>query len=43
MTKKKEIKKISSKNYFMLAVIFLISGLLFWLVVEPFRKSDKQT
>ena len=42
MTKKKEIKKISSKNYFMLAVIFLISGLLFWLVVEPFRKSDKQ-
>ena len=42
MAKKKEIKKISSKNYFMLAVIFLISGLLFWLVVEPFRKSDKQ-
>lgn len=42
MTKKKEIKKISSKNYFMLAVIFLISGLLFWLLVEPFRKSDKQ-
>lgn len=42
MTKKKEIKKISSKNYFMLAVMFLISGLLFWLVVEPFRKSDKQ-
>ena len=42
MAKKKEIKKISSKNYFMLAVIFLISGLLFWLLVEPFRKSDKQ-
>ena len=42
MAKKKEIKKIISKNYFMLAVIFLISGLLFWLVVEPFRKSDKQ-
>lgn len=42
MAKKKEIKKISSKNYFILAAIFLISGLLFWLVVEPFKKSDKQ-
>jgi len=43
MASKKDGKRIvPKKNYVILLSIFLISGFIFWLLVEPFKKEEKQ-
>ena len=43
MTKKKETKRVVPKrNYGILLAIFIVSGIIFWLLVEPFKKEEKQ-
>ena len=43
MTKKKDTKRIVPKrNYVILLLIFVVSAVIFWLLVEPFKKEEKQ-
>lgn len=43
MTKKKSTKRVVPfRNYVLLLFIFAITGLIFWLLVEPFKEDEKQ-
>lgn len=43
MAKKKDTKRVVPKrNYVILLLIFVVSGVIFWLLVEPFKKEEKQ-
>ena len=43
MTKKKDTKRVVPKrNYVILLLNFIVSGVIFWLLVEPFKKEEKQ-
>lgn len=42
MVKKKDIRKIPSRNYLYLLCIFVISMFVFWIIVKPFEKKDDE-
>lgn len=37
-----KMRVIPKKNYFILLAIFIVSGIIFALAVEPFKKEEKQ-
>ena len=42
MTKKKSTKRVVPfRNYVLLLFIFVITGLIFWFLVEPFKEEEK--